>query len=137
MAGFIGPQQDSLEFRSNASIATHPEQKEESVWTQKASAWHIIYCAELQVKEAFDLSHWQTSAWLAVQLPLHFNLSPKLSDQLQAHSRKTFCRQKNVLEKFGRSLCSSSGAVLFMVYAPPPSALFNKKVDVWSNPVLS
>lgn len=121
MAAFIGPQQDSLEFRSNASIATHPEQKEESVWTQKASAWHIIYCAELQVKEAFDLSHWQTSAWLAVQLPLHLNLSPKLSDQLQARSLKAFSRQNNGLEKFGRSQWSSLGAVLFLVYAPTPS----------------
>lgn len=57
MAAFIGPQQDSLQFTSNASISTHPEQKEESVWTQKTSAWHIIYCAGLQVKETFDLSH--------------------------------------------------------------------------------
>lgn len=80
MAGFIGPQQDSLEFRSNAWIATHPEQKEESVWTQKASAWHIIYCAGLRAKEAFDLSHWETSAWLAEQIPLHLNLSAELSN---------------------------------------------------------
>lgn len=57
MAAFIGPQQDSLQFRSNASISTHPEQKEESVWTQKASGWHIIYCAGRQAKETFDLSH--------------------------------------------------------------------------------
>lgn len=77
MAAFIGPQQDSLQFRSNASISTHPEQKEESVWTQKASAWHIIYCAGLQVKETFDLSHWQTSDWLAMQIPLHSILSAK------------------------------------------------------------
>lgn len=59
MAAFIGLQQDSLEFRSNASISAYPGQKKESVWTQKASACHIIYCAwqGRQVKEAFDLSH--------------------------------------------------------------------------------
>lgn len=45
MAAFIGLQQDSLEFRSNASISAYPGQKKESVWTQKASACHIIYCA--------------------------------------------------------------------------------------------
>ena len=59
MAAFIGLQQDSLEFRSNASISAYPGQKKESVWTQKASACHIIYCAwqGRRVKEAFDLSH--------------------------------------------------------------------------------
>lgn len=59
MAPFIGLQQDSLEFRSNASISAYPGQKKESVWTQKASACHIIYCAwqGMEVKEAFDLSH--------------------------------------------------------------------------------
>lgn len=45
MAAFIALQQASLEFRSNASIFAHPGQKQESVWTQKASACHIIYCA--------------------------------------------------------------------------------------------
>lgn len=52
-------QQDSLEFRSNASTSAYPGQKEESVWTQKASAGRIIYCAwqGREAKEAFDLSH--------------------------------------------------------------------------------
>lgn len=36
MAAFIVLQQDSLEFRSNASISAYPGQKKESVWTQKA-----------------------------------------------------------------------------------------------------
>lgn len=36
MASFIGLQQDSLEFRSNALISAYPRQKKESVWTQKA-----------------------------------------------------------------------------------------------------
>lgn len=59
MASFIGLQQDSLEFRSNASISAYPGQKKESVWTQKALACHIIYCAwqGREVKGAFDLNH--------------------------------------------------------------------------------
>lgn len=54
MASFIELQQDSLEFRSNASISAHPGRKKESVWTQKAC--HIIYCAwpGREVKEASD-----------------------------------------------------------------------------------
>lgn len=46
MAAFIKLQQAPLEFRSNASISAHRGQKKESVWTQKAPACHIIYCAE-------------------------------------------------------------------------------------------
>lgn len=65
MAAFIGLQQDSLEFRSNASISAYPGQKKESVWTQKASACHIIYCAwqGREVKAALDLRHclWVTN----------------------------------------------------------------------------
>lgn len=53
MAAFIGLQQDSLEFRSNASISAHPGQKKESVWTQKASACHIIYCAGQESEGSF------------------------------------------------------------------------------------
>lgn len=37
MAAFIGLQQDSLEFSSNASISAYPGQEEESAWTPKAS----------------------------------------------------------------------------------------------------
>lgn len=52
MAAFIGLQQDSLEFRSNASISAYPGQKKESVWTQKASALpHYLLCLAGQGSE--------------------------------------------------------------------------------------
>lgn len=62
MAAFIQLQQAPLEFRSNASISAHPGQKKESVWTQKASACHIIYCAGRQSERSFETMSLRTQS---------------------------------------------------------------------------